>query len=67
MQLSLTAWSLVFMYHVVRGQIESGCFSNESDPYSLFSTKTSYFQVDNEDTSVISLPGKKPKFSYGKR
>ena len=25
------------------------CFSNETDPYVYFSTKTSYFQVDNEN------------------
>ena len=40
----------------------STCLSNVSDPYGNFSTKTSYYYVDNEDVSVIEMPGKKSYF-----
>jgi hypothetical protein len=34
------------------------CYSERTDPYIYFSTKTSYFAVDNEDTKEIKFEGK---------
>lgn len=34
------------------------CYANNSDPYLLFATKTSYFTVDNEETTPIQIEGK---------
>lgn len=34
----------------------SACYSNETDPYVLFATKTSYFEVDEEDASPEEDP-----------
>eukprot|EP00095_Tigriopus_kingsejongensis_P006235 maker-scaffold301_size216225-snap-gene-1.25 protein:Tk06235 transcript:maker-scaffold301_size216225-snap-gene-1.25-mRNA-1 annotation:"hypothetical protein DAPPUDRAFT_301637" len=33
------------------------CYANETQPYSLFATKTSYFAVDDEDEDPISIEG----------
>ena len=33
------------------------CYANEEDPYVLFSTKTSYLEVDNENVDPVILPG----------
>ncbi len=41
---------------LVRGQKES-CYSKEESPYSLFATKTSYFEVDNEEAKPIKVSG----------
>ncbi len=41
---------------LVRGQEES-CYSKEKSPYSLFATKTSYFEVDNEEAEPIKVKG----------
>ena len=35
------------------------CYANNSDPYLLFATKTSYFTVDNEEAVPIQVEGKK--------
>ena len=34
------------------------CYANDSDPYLLFATKTSYFTVDNEIAEPIQIEGK---------
>ena len=36
----------------------SDCYANDSDPYFLFSSKTSYFIVDNENVEPIVVEGK---------
>ena len=33
------------------------CYANDSDPYLLFATKTSYFTVDNEIAEPIQIEG----------
>ncbi len=33
-------------------------YSEQTDPYICFSTKTSYFPVNNEDTKEIKFEGK---------
>ena len=34
------------------------CYANNSHPYLLFATKTSYFTVDNEEINPIEVEGK---------
>ena len=34
------------------------CYFNDTEQYEYFSTKTSYFNVNNNDTSEIKIPGK---------
>ena len=36
----------------------SQCYANINDPYTLFATKTSYFEVENEDVAPIKVEGK---------
>lgn len=38
-------------------QSEEDCYANRTDPYLLFATKTSYFQVDNDNSSELQFPG----------
>ena len=33
------------------------CYANNSDPYLLFASKTSYFNVDNEEAKPIEIEG----------
>ena len=33
------------------------CYSNATDTYDYFSTKTSYFVVDNEDVAPVTMEG----------
>jgi hypothetical protein len=33
------------------------CYSNTTNPYLYFATKTSYFQTDNEETDPIQIEG----------
>jgi len=47
---------LAFM--TVEAEEEAYCYSHDLQPYSLYSTKTSYFEVDNEDAAQIEYPGK---------
>ena len=65
---SITFFLFAFLFarvDVVFAQEEEGeiatCYANEEDPYVLFSTKTSYLEVDNEDVEPIILPGCQPK------
>ena len=39
------------------------CYAKEATPYHLLATKTSYFEVDNEDEEPIAVEGK-DKFLY---
>jgi hypothetical protein len=41
----------------VKAQEEPYCYSEDSRPFSLFSTKTSYFEVDNEEAKPLEFPG----------
>ena len=34
------------------------CYANDTDPYLLFASKTSYFTVDNEIAEPIQIEGK---------
>ena len=34
------------------------CYANNSDPYLFFASKTSYFNVDNEEAEPIEVEGK---------
>ena len=37
---------------------EKSCYTNNSNAYELFATKTSYFEVDNEEVKPFEVPGK---------
>ena len=37
----------------------SQCYANINDPYLLFATKTSYFEVENENDDPIKVEGMK--------
>ena len=61
-------WALTFALFrcaaVVFGQNSSrssesddSCYATDPDPYVYFSTKTSYFDVDNEDASPVEIEG----------
>ena len=39
-----------------RGKMQ--CYFNNTNPYEYYSTKTSYFTIENEDTAEIDIPGK---------
>ena len=47
--------STVIWAHVIHG---NECYSNETDPYLKFATKTSYFNADNENDEPIQIEGK---------
>ena len=36
---------------------DDSCYATDPDPYVYFSTKTSYFDVDNEDASPVEIEG----------
>ncbi len=40
-----------------RGEEEESCYTTEESPYHLLATKTSYFEVDNEDAEPIRVEG----------
>ena len=47
--------STVIWAHVIHG---NECYSNETDHYLKFATKTSYFNADNENDEPIQIEGK---------
>ena len=47
--------SSVIWAHAIHG---SECYSNETNPYLKFATKTSYFNADNENAEPIQVEGK---------
>ena len=51
--------AVVFGQNSSRSSSESddSCYATDPDPYVYFSTKTSYFDVDNEDASPVEIEG----------
>ena len=37
--------------------LEDDCYANDEDPYLLFATKTSYFTVENQESTPIEVEG----------
>ena len=37
--------------------LQEQCYANNSDPYLFFATRTSYFNVDNENAKPIEIEG----------
>ncbi len=56
MELCALGLPLLWWFLIVVTAQES-CYSNDSDPYVLFATKTSYFEVDNEDRAPVEYQG----------
>lgn len=54
MRLSVTA-ICCYMISAVVGQ--DVCYSNVTQPYVMFATKTGYLQVDNENDDPVVVPG----------
>ena len=53
--MSKTAIFVIFLLKIVNSEY---CYSTDENRYGLFATRTSYFEVDNENSNPIVIDGK---------